>query len=132
MIESQSVLLRGTAPADMSLNLAEDRLQRPRLHCTLHVHRPMAFRRPPPPSLYVLSYPRALTFMTEEDYLPPEHGDNRGRISFDKEERSKRVREGNILSLCMYASASLSPLPSRRSVRMLESLVRFSLGFSQC
>ena len=46
--------------------------------------------------------------MTEEDYLPPEHGDNRGRISFDGEERSKRVGEGNILSLCLYASASPS------------------------
>ena len=46
--------------------------------------------------------------MTEEDYLPPEHGDNRGRISFDGEERSKRVGEGNIMSLCLYASASTS------------------------
>ena len=42
--------------------------------------------------------------MTEEDYLPPEHGDNRGRISFDGEERSKRVREENILSLCLCLS----------------------------
>ena len=79
----------------------------------MSVHRPSdglpAFRRPhPPPSLYVLSYPRALTFMTEEDYLPPEHGDNRGRISFDGEERSKRVRGGNMLSLSLYASTSPS------------------------
>ena len=47
--------------------------------------------------------------MTEEDYLPPEHGDNRGRISFDGEERSKRVGEGNIMSLCLCLYASASP-----------------------